>query len=117
MLARATIVTALLAYGLVLGCVLSPAETPARGGNSEAQAAAVYTPKGAPLTGLPFCGAGMQIQRVDWLDKYKKSMDEIAAIGADSVLLVVDMRMENGTASKIYLDMRMTPSAQMLGEL
>ena len=59
----------------------------------------------------------MQIQRVDWIDKYEQSMDEIAALGADTVLLVVDSRQENGKSSRIYLDMRMTPTPPQLGEL
>ena len=36
----------------------------------------------------------MQIQRMDWIDKYKKSIDEIAAQGFDTVSLVVDTRQE-----------------------
>ena len=56
----------------------------------------------------------MQIQRVDWIDKYKKSIDEIAAIGADTVKFVVDARQENGKSSRIYLDMRMTPTPEQL---
>jgi hypothetical protein len=59
----------------------------------------------------------MQIQRVDWIDKYEKSIDQIADLGADTVLLVVDSRQENGKSSRIYLDMRMTPTPQQLGEL
>jgi len=69
------------------------------------------------LDGLPYRSVGMQIQRVDWIDRYKQSMDEIAAVGADTVLLVVDSRQENGISSRIYLDMRMTPTPQQLAEL
>ena len=67
--------------------------------------------------GLPFRGVSMQIQRVDWIDKYEQSMDEIAAVGADTVLLVVEGRQENGRSSHIYLDMRMTPTPEKLGAL
>lgn len=67
--------------------------------------------------GLPYRGVAMQIQRVDWIDQYEKSMDEIAAVGADTVLLVIDSRQENGTSSHIYLDMRMTPTPDQLGAL
>jgi len=105
---------ALAAYVLVLGCVLAPTQSSAR---APADGHSVTYASIAPLSGLPYCGAGMQIQRVDWIDQYKKSMDEIAAIGGDTVLLVVDMRMENGTASKIYLDMRLTPNPDQLGSL
>jgi hypothetical protein len=59
----------------------------------------------------------MQIQRVDWIDEYKKSIDEIASTGADTVMLAIDSRMENGTSSKIYLDTRMTPTPDQLGAL
>jgi len=69
------------------------------------------------LAGLPYRGAGMQIQRIDWMDRYKQSVDELAALGFDTVSFVVDSRMENGTAAKIYLDMRMTPTPEQLGDL
>ena len=67
--------------------------------------------------GLPFRGVSMQLQRVDWIDKYEKSVDEIADVGADTVLLVVEGRQENGKSSHIYLDMRQTPTPEKLGEL
>ena len=67
--------------------------------------------------GMPYCGVSMQVQRVDWIDKYEQSMDQIAAVGADTVLLVVEGRQENGTSSHIYLDMRQTPTPEKLGEL
>jgi hypothetical protein len=67
--------------------------------------------------GLPYRGVAMQIQRVDWIPQYEKSMDEIAEDGADTVLLVIDSRQENGTSSHIYLDMRMTPTPEQLSEL
>jgi hypothetical protein len=68
-------------------------------------------------SGLPLRGVAMQVQRVDWIDKYEQSEDEIADDGADTVLLVVEGRQENGTSSHIYLDMRMTPTPEKLGEL
>lgn len=122
MLPRALIVTALLVYCVVIGCVLSPrsltAATPA-GGEESATPLATYTP-GPRVTSsslLPLRGAGMQIQRVDWIDKYKQSVDEIADLGCDAVMFEVDARMENGTSSRIYLDMRMTPTPDQLGAL
>lgn len=69
------------------------------------------------LNGLPYRCVGMQIQRVDWIDKYKQSIDEIAAVGADTVKFVVDARMENGRSSRIYLDLRMTPTFEQLTDL
>jgi hypothetical protein len=59
----------------------------------------------------------MEIQRLDWIDKYKKSIDEIAALGADTVQLVVDTRQENGASARIYLDLRMTPTVEQLTDL
>src|SRR5439155_22859488 len=39
------------------------------------------------------------------------------AVGGDTVLLVIDTRMEGGSSCRIYLDMRMTPTPEKLGEL
>lgn len=74
-------------------------------------------PRTLATTDLPLVGVGMQIQRVDWIDRYKQSIDQITDIGADTVLLVVDARQENGTSSHIYLDMRMTPTSEQLTDL
>lgn len=123
MLSRAIIVTALLGYAIVLGCVMLPGKSTAAvpgGGAEEATPTplATYTP-GPRVTKalLPLRGAGMQIQRVDWIDKYKESVDEIADLGCDAVMFEVDARMENGTSSRVYLDMRMTPTPDQLGAL
>jgi hypothetical protein len=67
--------------------------------------------------GLPYRAVGMQIQRVDWIEKYKQSVDEIASLGADTVKFVVDARQENGRSARIYLDLRMTPTPEALSEL
>lgn len=66
---------------------------------------------------LPIRAVGMQIQRTDWMDKYKQGIDEVAALGADAVKFVVDARQEDGTSNRIYIDLRMTPSAEELGDL
>ena len=117
-LAQLIVIGAILAYGVVLGCVMLPAGKASPPADS-AHAAPTTTPFPTATTAamLPFRGAGFQIQRVDWMDKYKQSIDEIAAIGGDTVLLVVDTRQENGTSSRIYLDMRMTPTPDQLGGL
>jgi len=44
-------------------------------------------------------------------------MDEIAAVGCDTVSLVLDTRQEKASSAHIYLDMRMTPTPEQLGEL
>jgi hypothetical protein len=122
MLTRFVVTAALLTYAIAVACALAPADTSAADRSPESLATdtpVTPAPLASPtkLATLPFCGAGMQIQRVDWIDEYKKSIDQLAAIGADSVLFVIDTRMENGTSSKIYLDMRMTPTPDQLGAL
>lgn len=120
MIGRSVIVCALLAYALVLGCVIwKPAAAPAarenaanpEPGNAGAPALS------ASREGLPYICVGMQIQRLDWIDKYKKSLDEIADLGADTVKFVVDTRQENGASARIYLDLRMTPTVEQLTDL
>ncbi|MCC7349803.1 MAG: hypothetical protein IT446_04475 [Phycisphaerales bacterium] len=117
-LAHLIVIGAVLAYGVVIGCVMAPAGQPsATAPSTHATASTSPFPTATTAALLPFRGAGFQIQRVDWMDKYKQSIDEIAAIGGDTVLMVVDTRQENGTSSRIYLDMRMTPTADQLGGL
>ena len=120
--ARGLIGAAILAYLLVLGCVLLPSDATASKKLSTDGGAGSNGDSGAKITTrlldhLPYRGAGMQIQRVDWIDKYKKSIDEIAALGCDTVSLVIDTRMENGTTSLIWLDMRKTPTPEKLADL
>lgn len=105
------IIAAATVYLAVLGCVIFPSQS--NGKAPPFENAATH----APLTGLPYKGIALQIQRVDWIEEYKKSIDEIAAVGADTVEFVVDARQENGTSSRIYLDMRMTPTPEKLMEL
>ncbi|MEL7240398.1 MAG: hypothetical protein AAGK78_16190, partial [Planctomycetota bacterium] len=66
---------------------------------------------------LPIRAVGMQLQRTDWIDKYKESIDEVADLGADAVKIVVDARQEDGTSNRIYLDLRMTPTPDQLSEV
>jgi len=117
MLGRGIILTAVAVYIVVLGCIMWPTESP-RGKTPEEGAALPAGTQAPPnLAGLPYRGVAMQIQRVDWVEQYKKNIDEIAAIGADTVLLVLDTRQENAKSCRIYLDMRMTLSPEKLGEL
>src|SRR4051812_30455632 len=111
------LLTAAAVYLAVLGCVIFPA---ASAGSKSANAAdnrPFRAATGVPLTGLPYKGVAMQLQRVDWQDEYKHSIDEIASTGADTVLFVIDARQENGSSSRIYLDMRMTPTPEKLADL
>jgi hypothetical protein len=122
LLARATLVIAVLAYLTVLGCVLAPGQSlpgGAAGGGAVSSSVGGAGAASQPLNrvGLPYRAAGMQIQRVDWMDQYKRSVDEIAAVGCDTVKFVVDARQENGTSNRIYLDLRMTPTPEALSDL
>jgi len=110
---RGIAISAAVLFTMVLGSVLWPKMTPAQ------QPAEPAPPQAgqASREGLPFAGAAIQVQRVDWIDRYKESIDEIAQLGADTVLLVVDARQENGSSSRIYLDMRMTPTPEQLADL
>jgi hypothetical protein len=111
---RWIVVGALACYALVMGCVVLTNNSSSA--DSAGGAGGHYRSTTVPA-GLPYRGIAMQIQRVDWIDKYEQSMDEIADLGADTVLLVLDSRQENGTSSHIYLDMRMTPTPDQLGAL
>jgi hypothetical protein len=121
MVGRGMIATGLLLYALVLGCVIWPVTAPAGEGIAERDPAPSRQPAaGATIAsreGLPLRALGMQIQRVDWIDRYKQSIDEVAELGADAVKFVVDARQENGSSARIYLDLRMTPTPGQLIEL
>lgn len=104
----------LLVFAVVVGCALWPS-----GATAQKTVASVALPTTGPtdLSGFPYRGIAIQVQRTDWIDKYKQSIDEAAEIGADTISLVLDTRMENGTSSRIWLDMRYTPTPEQLGSL
>ena len=110
---RWIVLGALACYALVVGCVMLSGNG---GADGQSNSPMHYRSTTVPA-GLPYRGIAMQIQRVDWIDKYEQSIDEIADVGADTVLLVIDSRQENGTSSHIYLDMRMTPTPEQLSAL
>lgn len=118
MTGRVLIISALALYALVLGCVIWPSEAPGRDGGDAAGSPRDNGTMGVVgREGLPICAVGMQIQRTDWIERYKQSIDEIASLGAGAVKLVVDARQENGGSARIYLDLRMTPTPEQLGDL
>jgi hypothetical protein len=144
MLGRWVIIAAVATYLAAVGCVVwSPApavnfgeesngarERPAPPPTGPGESPATTTPllnasvPGAPrpadrprLSGLPYRGVAMQVQRIDLIDQYEKSIDEIADVGADTVSIVVDARQENGTSSRIFIDVRMTPTPEQLQRL
>lgn len=99
-------------YAAVLSCVMW---TPSAPGQQKTDKTEVHkAPTIGSRDGLPICSVTMQIQRTDWIDKYEHSIDEIAALGADAVKLVVDSRQETVHSTKIFLDMRMTPTPEQL---
>jgi hypothetical protein len=108
----AVVGVAFFIYLVGLGCVVWPNSSSGGGTAGAAHYHSTNIPKG-----LPYRGIAIQIQRVDWIDQYEKSIDDIADVGADTVLMVVDSRQENASSSHIYLDMRMTPTPDQLGAL
>ncbi|MGF1632581.1 MAG: hypothetical protein ACFCVE_01920 [Phycisphaerae bacterium] len=116
MLARSVIVVAVAVYAVIAGCSImrTPGTPPAA--QAEAQPVARVSDE-AVRDGLPYRAVGIQIQRVDWIDKYMEAIDEIADLGADTVKIVVDARQENGSSNRIYLDMRRTPTPEHLQRL
>jgi hypothetical protein len=107
-------------YALVAALALVPSRAPA--GSDARDSGTPAEPRldgqrAGALAGSPFRSVTMQIQRVDWIDKYKKDLDEILDVGADTVMFVIDTRMENGHTSRIWLDQRMTPTPQQLADL
>ena len=113
---RILIVIAVAIYLGALGVTLVPttsvAQEPVDRTTSAARSGRVVEVKG-----LPFRGAAMQLQRVDWMDEYKQSMDELVEVGFDTVELVVDTRMENARSTGIWLDQRKTPTYEQLSDL
>jgi hypothetical protein len=112
MLRRVIILSAVLLYIVVVGCVLLPAGD--KSGTAHGASSVGYTGSHEALKGLPFVSVTMQLQRVDWIDKYEANIDKIAALGADTVQFVVDPRQENIKSQCIYLDMRDTPTPEQL---
>ncbi len=119
MIRKAIVISAVVCYLFVVGCVLIPSGessgTPAVGVRTYHSSATTRPP--IDRSDLPYRGVAMQLQRVDWMDKYKQSLDEISALGADTVSLVVDARQENGVSNRIFLDQRFTPSPEALIDL
>lgn len=122
MFSRALILAALLLWSGIGTALLirgssanpSPAVQPVSAELAEAEAG---LDKQNSIAGLPFRSVTIQLQRVDWMDRYEKSVDEIAALGADTVMFVVDPRQENSGSRQIYLDMRITPTPDKLERL
>jgi hypothetical protein len=112
---RLLIGVALAMYLAVVGCVVWPSGSAAVK-TGEAESAESHLPR-AKLEGLPLRGVAVQLQEVRNIEPYFKALDEIAAIGADTVEFVVSARMENAGNSRIFIDQRYCPSPAQLREL
>jgi len=115
-LARSILLGAAALYAAAVLSAWSPSRTSA----GEAPRIVVGGANAGPtveVKGLPFRAAAMQLHRVDWMDQYKRSLDEMVAVGFDTVELVVDTRMENARSTRIWLDQRKTPSFEQLSDL
>jgi hypothetical protein len=113
---RLIILAAGLIYGITLICALSLSGAPAT--HPQGSVATEPVANLANISGLkPYCAVALQLQRVDWVEKYKKTIDAIAADGADTVSLVVDARQENAQSTFIYIDMRKTMTDPQLLEI
>ncbi|HXE54012.1 MAG TPA: hypothetical protein VN541_13405 [Tepidisphaeraceae bacterium] len=107
---------ALAVYLTAMGCVIWPSSASAGRPPVESVDEPPVRPAGR-LIGLPYRGIAMQVQRIDNLMDYGRSVDKVAQIGADTILFVVDSKQENGASTKIFLDMRAEPSPDKLGQL
>jgi hypothetical protein len=122
MFGRKIVIVALVLYAAVVGCAISMSESSTTTTSAGGPEKAATTE--APVSGLvrisnqrPFCGMAIRLQRVDWLQEYKKTIDYIAADGADTVSLVVDARQENGESTCMYVDVRKTMTVQQLSDI
>jgi hypothetical protein len=120
---RIVIFVALAAYLAVMGCVIWPGAgsvASPRGRATDAEYddhdGGAYTASLAgPMEGLPYRGVAMQVQQIGPdFSPYHKNVDEIAALGADTIEIAVDVRQENGSSTMIFLDQRLTPTFDQL---
>jgi hypothetical protein len=123
MFSRRVLIAAALLYATVMGCVMSSPDDMAES-SSVASSSPSATAPDLPVTGLvpltglkPYCAVAMQLQRVDWVEEYKRTIDDIAAEGADTVSLVVDARQEDGESTRMYVDMRITMTVAQLSDI
>ena len=113
---RIWLIAAAITYVGVMGCVIWPSDSPGGRAPVDLNSDSTVHPI-AKLEGLPYRGIAMQVQRIDNVMDYGRCVDKIAQVGADTILFVVDSKQENGTSTRIFLDMRGEPSPEKLGEL
>jgi hypothetical protein len=113
------VAVAFAVYFAVAGCVIFSSDSPPSADHSSGQSAAgdqPVVPMGK-VEGLPYRGFAIQVQRIDDVMDYGRSVDKIAAMGLDTIFFVVDSKQENGSSTRIFLDMRGEPSPEKLGQL
>jgi hypothetical protein len=112
------ILAAVALYAAAIGCAIFPGGDTA-GSKSPVGIETENTPavSTANYEGLPFRGVVLQVQRIDDPEIYLKSIDDIAALGADTVEIVVDSKQENGSSEVIFVDARQTPTLEKLTSL
>lgn len=76
-----------------------------------------FPPIPAIRTVMPFRGVVLRVNRPGEMEFYRKRLAQIAAAGADTVLLVAEMHRETPASNVIYIDMRSTPVQERMGEL
>ncbi|HZL34459.1 MAG TPA: hypothetical protein VFC78_04055 [Tepidisphaeraceae bacterium] len=117
---RVLILLAVLAYLAAFGCVMWPTAPPAgtliAGTGSDLELTTPAAPA-VKLDEMPYRGIVLQVQRIDDPEPYHKTIDAIAAAGADTIEIVVDSRVENGSSSVIFIDLRMSAAQDKLTEL
>src|SRR5947209_2262546 len=83
---RLLFVLAGLLYLAAAGCgVWSDSNSKPAGKPADTEPTATHVPFKPNLEGLPYRGAALQIQYVNRIDDYKKSIDSIAADGFDTI--------------------------------
>jgi hypothetical protein len=128
MFGRKITVIALILYAVVMGCVMSSSGPSSgtsvaggigAGGGETSRVGSLPPPSGLVHIAdqRPFCGVSIRLQRVDWVEEYKKTIDDIASDGADTVQLVVDARQENAESTEMYVDMRKTMTVPQLSDI
>lgn len=71
----------------------------------------------SPDQGPPFRGVALHVGQIDSPAIYEKAVDEIAALGADTVEFALEFRQENAASASVYIDVRLSPSADKLAGL
>lgn len=112
---------AVVVYLAAVGCAVWPSksstEIAAPGVDETGTVMAGPTNPAARYEGLPYRGMVLQVQRIDGPEVYQKAIDDIVALGADTVEIVVDSKQENGESQMIFVDVRMSPTLDKLTSL